>query len=318
LILSCSALLILAVDGLEINPGLDKLFKNLEHMSLVVSKTQLSQHVYCMDLQAPLIAQERQAGQFIILQLDLDYGERIPLTIVDANIAEGTIKIIFQVVGKTSYKLSQMNIGDDIPVLVGPLGRPTHIRQVDTIVCVGGGIGVAPLHSIVKAFRETECHIITIIGARNRELLILEPEMRALSDELIVCTDDGSYGQKGLVTTPLEEVCARSPKPDMAIAVGPPIMMKFCSEVTRPYNIYTEVSLNTIMVDGTGMCGGCRVTVGGEVKFVCVDGPEFDGHKVDFDNMIMRLNSYKDRERAAHNCTLDKEAEALLENKNES
>lgn len=261
-----------------------------------------------MRLEAPLIAEERAAGQFIILQTDEDLGERIPLTIADANTTEGSITIIFQVVGKSTKELSQFNEGDDIPVLVGPLGMPTHIENFGTVVCVGGGIGVAPLHPIAQTLKAAGNKVITIIGARNKELIILEDEMKEIADEFIVCTDDGSYGRKALVTEPLKEICERDPKPNMAIAIGPPIMMKFCAETTRPYEVFTQVSLNTIMVDGTGMCGGCRVNVGGEVKFVCVDGPEFDGHKVDFNNMMMRLNSYKDFEKAKdHACNLENE-----------
>ncbi len=276
-------------------------------MSKILFKKQLSKDVYMMRLQAPLIAEERAAGQFIILQIDEDYGERIPLTIADADVKEGSITIIFQVVGKSTLQLSEMNVGDEIPTLVGPLGKPTHIENFGTVVCVGGGIGVAPLHPIAQALKNAGNHVITIIGARNKDLIILENEMKAIANEFILCTDDGSYGRKGLVTEPLKEICERSPKPNMVIAIGPPIMMKFCSETTRPYEVFTQVSLNTIMVDGTGMCGGCRVNVGKEIKFVCVDGPEFDGHKVDFDNMMSRLNSYKELEKEAHSCFLEQE-----------
>ncbi len=283
-------------------------------MSKILFKKQLSNDVYMMRLQAPLIAEERAAGQFIILQINEDYGERIPLTIADADTKEGSITIIFQVVGKTTLELSGKNVGDEIPALVGPLGKPTHIENFGTVVCVGGGIGVAPLYPIAQALKNAGNHVITIIGARNKELIILEEEMKEIADEFILCTDDGSYGRKALVTVPLKEICERSPKPNMVIAIGPPIMMKFCSETTRPYEVFTQVSLNTIMVDGTGMCGGCRVNVGKEIKFVCVDGPEFDGHKVDFDNMMSRLNSYKELEREAHSCFLEqviKNKEAL-------
>lgn len=276
-------------------------------MSKILFKKQLSKDVYMMRLDAQLIAEERSAGQFIILQLDDDYGERIPLTIADADTKEGSITIIFQVVGKSTLQLSEKSVGDVIPTLVGPLGRPTHIENFGTVVCVGGGIGVAPLHPIAQALKKAGNHVITIIGARTKDLIILEEEMKNIADEFILCTDDGSYGRKALVTEPLKEICERSPKPNMVIAIGPPIMMKFCSETTRPYEVFTQVSLNTIMVDGTGMCGGCRVNVGKEIKFVCVDGPEFDGHKVDFDNMMARLNSYKELEREAHSCFLEQE-----------
>lgn len=274
-------------------------------MSKIIFKEKLSESVYKMKLEAQSIAEERQAGQFIILQINEDIGERIPLTIADANKEEGTITIIFQVVGLTTEELSTLNVGDDIPVLVGPLGTPTEIKNHGTVVCVGGGIGVAPMHPIAEALKAAGNKVNIIIGARNKDLIIMEDEMRAIADEITVCTDDGSYGRKALVTEPLKEYCESENKPDMVIAIGPPIMMKFCAETTRPYEVYTEVSLNTIMVDGTGMCGGCRVNVGGEVKFVCVDGPEFDGHKVDFDNMMARLNSYKEIEAEKHSCYLD-------------
>ena len=279
-------------------------------MAKILLKKQLSKDVFMMNLHAPLIAEERSAGQFIILQVDEDYGERIPLTIADANTTDGSITIIFQVVGKSTLQLSKMNEGDDVPALVGPLGRPTHVENFGTVVCVGGGIGVAPMHPIAQALKAAGNKVIIIIGARNKDLIILEEEMKAIADELIICTDDGSYGRKALVTQPLKEICERDPKPNMVIAIGPPIMMKFCSETNRPYDVFTQVSFNTIMVDGTGMCGGCRVNVGKEVKFVCVDGPEFDGHKVDFDNMMTRLNSYKSIERESHNCYLQSEIEA--------
>ena len=275
-------------------------------MNEIVFKKQLSKDVFQMKLKAPLIAEERLAGQFIILQVNDDYGERIPLTIADADINEGTITIIFQVVGKTTAELSLLNIGDELPALVGPLGKPTHIENFGTVVCVGGGIGVAPLHPIAQALKNAGNKVITIIGARNKDLIILEDEMKNIADEFIICTDDGSYGRKALVTEPLKEICEREIKPNMVIAIGPPIMMKYCSLTTKPFNIFTQVSLNTIMVDGTGMCGGCRVNVGNQVKFVCVDGPEFDGHQVDFDNMMLRLNSYKQIEREAHSCYLEK------------
>jgi ferredoxin--NADP+ reductase len=274
-------------------------------MNKILFKKQLSKDVYLMRIAAPMIAEERAAGQFIILQVDDDYGERIPLTIADADIEEGSITVIYQVVGKSTLALSQMDVGDKLPALVGPLGTATHIEKFGTVVCVGGGIGIAPLHPIAQALKNAGNKVITIIGARNKELIILEEEMKSIADEFIVCTDDGSYGRKGLVTEPLKELCERDEKPNLVIAIGPPLMMKFCSETTRPFGVFTQVSLNTIMVDGTGMCGGCRVNVGNQVKFVCVDGPEFDGHKVDFDNMINRLNSYKEIERDVHNCYLD-------------
>lgn len=261
-----------------------------------------------MEVEAELIARERKPGQFIILQVDDQFGERIPLTIADADPNKGTITLIFQTVGRTTHLLAEKQVGDSIVALLGPLGQPTHIAKVGHVVCVGGGIGVAPLYPIAQALKAAGNKVTIIMGARNKSLLILEPEMRAIADELILVTDDGSCGRKALVTEPLKELCEQSPKPDLAVAIGPPIMMKFCAETTRPYHVHTVVSLNTIMIDGTGMCGGCRVTVGDETKFVCVDGPEFDGHKVDFDNMMKRLRAYKPREDAdhqAHHCRLD-------------
>ena len=278
-------------------------------MNQILFKERLAPEVYRMRVRAPLIAEERKPGQFIILQLDTEFGERIPLTIADADVQEGSITIIFQVAGKSTKLLAGMEPGQKIANLVGPLGRPTHIEQFGTVVCVGGGIGMAPLYPIAQGMKEAGNRLIVIIGARTKELVILEPEMRAIADEVIVCTDDGSYGRKGLVTEPLKELCGQDPKPNLAVAIGPPVMMKFCSLATKPFGVPTVVSLNTIMIDGTGMCGGCRVTVGGKTKFVCVDGPEFDGHQVDFDQMIQRLGSYREQERiAAAGCNLHAEA----------
>ena len=277
-------------------------------MHCVVEKQQLSDEVFLMRLEAPLIAEERKPGQFVIVQVNENYGERIPLTIADANPADGTITIIFQAVGKTTHDLADLNVGGAVPAVLGPLGQPTHIEKFGTVVCVGGGIGVAPLHPIVQGMKAAGNRLIVILGARTRGLLLLEDRMRALADELIVVTDDGSYGRKALVTEPLKEICGRTPAPNLAVAIGPPVMMKFCAAATRPFGVPTVVSLNTIMVDGTGMCGGCRVTVGKETKFVCVDGPEFDGHQVDFDNMIRRLSAYRKHEQKAHDkCHLDAE-----------
>ncbi len=277
-------------------------------MHKIVAKKRLSTDVYKMVFTAEVIAEARKAGQFLILQLDSNFGERIPLTIADADEKAGTITIIFQAVGKTTMNLAAKEPGDTIQNVLGPLGRPTHIANVGTVVCVGGGIGVAPMHPIVQAYKAAGNRVVTIMGARSHELLILEDEMKALSDELIICTDDGSYGRKALVTEPLKELCDAG-VPNEVVGIGPPIMMKFVAETTRPYGIHTVVSLNTIMVDGTGMCGGCRVSVGGETKFVCVDGPEFDGHLVDFDNMMLRLKAYKQQERtAAENCRATKAA----------
>ncbi|WP_455383227.1 sulfide/dihydroorotate dehydrogenase-like FAD/NAD-binding protein [Salinispira pacifica] len=281
-------------------------------MHRIVEKRQLSEQVFRMKIEAPLIARERKAGQFVILQLDTNFGERIPLTIADADPEEGTITIIFQAVGKTTINLSGYEAGREIANVLGPLGNPTHIENFGTVVCVGGGIGVAPMHPIAEAMKQAGNRVIIIMGARTKELVIMEEEMRAIADELIIVTDDGSYGRKALVTEPLKELCERNPKPDLAVAIGPPVMMKFCAAATKPYEVPTVVSLNTIMVDGTGMCGGCRVTVGEETKFVCVDGPEFDGHQVDFENMLKRLGSYKNQEeRARHTCLVDVQADRL-------
>ncbi|MEI7900952.1 MAG: sulfide/dihydroorotate dehydrogenase-like FAD/NAD-binding protein [bacterium] len=283
-------------------------------MNRIVKKTQLSAEVFRLEVEAPLIAHERKPGQFIILQVDDAIGERIPLTIADADLVNGTITLIFQAGGKTTHLLAEKEVGDLIAALLGPLGQPTHIEKVGHVVCVGGGIGVAPLHPIAQAMKAAGNKVTIILGARNRSLLIMEKEMRKIADDLIIVTDDGSYGRKGLVTLPLKELCEQSPKPDMAVIIGPPIMMKFGAETTRPYSVPTVVSLNTIMIDGTGMCGGCRVTVGGKTKFVCVDGPEFDGHQVDFDNMMKRLRAYQPREDAdhqAHHCLLDEAAAKL-------
>jgi len=275
-------------------------------MNKVIEKKQLSKEVFQLKVHAPLIVEERKPGQFIIVQLNSDFGERIPLTIADANPVDGTITLVFQTVGKTTHNLANLNPGDQIENLLGPLGMPTHIEKFGTVVCVGGGIGVAPLHPIAQGMKKAGNKVIIIMGARNRDLIIMEDRMREIADELITCTDDGSYGRKCLVTEPLKELCGRTPKPDLAVAIGPPVMMKFCAATTRPYSIPTVVSLNTIMIDGTGMCGGCRVTVGGKTKFVCVDGPEFDGHHVDFDNMMKRLGAYKPQEdRAREKCHLE-------------
>lgn len=276
--------------------------------AMILHKENLSPDVFLFRLKAPLIAQQRQAGQFIMLQTDEDLGERIPLTIADADIEEGSITLIFQVVGQTTQELALFEVGDFIPVLVGPLGTPTHVEKVGHVVCVGGGIGVAPLHPIVQAFHAAGNQITTIQGARSQELLILESQMKSFSNQHITCTDDGSAGTQGYVTQQLQSIC-QTQSVDLVIAIGPPVMMQACAEVTRPFNIKTYASLNTIMVDGTGMCGGCRVNVGGKTQFVCVDGPEFDAHEVDFPNMIARLNSYKPKPRC-NDCNMEKLAGA--------
>ena len=273
-------------------------------MNKIISKKRLSDNVYRMDIEAPLVASERKAGQFIILMVDADLGERIPLTSADADAAKGTITIIFQTVGATTMKLSRLEPGDSIAAVLGPLGRPTSIRgengeKPGRVVCVGGGIGVAPMHPIAQALKAAGNEVTIIMGARNESLFVMKDEMAAIAGErLILITDDGSSGRKGLVTEPLKELC-EAKAVDEVITIGPPIMMKFCALATKPYGVKTVASLNTIMIDGTGMCGGCRVTVGGETKFVCVDGPEFDAHLVDWDLMLKRMGAFKPQEAAA-------------------
>jgi ferredoxin--NADP+ reductase len=274
-------------------------------MAGIISKRRLSDEVFKFEVEAPLVARERKAGQFVIVQVDEDFGERIPLTIADADPVRGSVTLVFQTVGATTHKLAAKEVGDRI-TLLGPLGNPTHIEKFGKAVCVGGGIGLAPLYPIVQALKAAGNEVVVIAGARTKELLIMQEELAALADELIVTTDDGSAGRKCLVTEPLKEICASSSPPDIVVAIGPPIMMKFCAETTRPFAVKTLVSLNTIMIDGTGMCGGCRVSVGNETKFVCVDGPEFDGHLVDWSGMMSRLRSYKAQEEEAHHkCHLD-------------
>lgn len=260
-------------------------------MNKIVAKEAFSEKVYKLEVEAPRIARSRRAGHFVIVRVG-EKGERIPLTIAQADIKKGTITLVVQAVGYSSNKLCQLEVGDYITDLVGPLGQATHIEKVGTVVCAGGGVGVAPLLPMVEAMHNVGNKVIVVLAARNKDLIILENEMRKVSDEVIIMTNDGSYGNKGLVTDGIKMIIERE-KVDQCITVGPAIMMKFVSSLTEKYNIPCVASLNTIMVDGTGMCGACRVTVGGQIKFVCVDGPEFDAHKVDFDEMITRLSSYK-------------------------
>jgi len=266
----------------------------------ILSNQQLSENVFRMEVEAPLVASARKPGQFVIVGVTDEYSERIPLTIAGAHPDKGTIELIYQRVGKSTAEMAELKEDANLGYIAGPLGMPTHIEKVGTVVCIGGGIGNAPLLPIATAMKKAGNKVISIIGARDKDLLILEEDFAAVSDELIIVTDDGSYGRKGLVTEPLKEICEGPEKPDLAIAIGPTIMMKFCCKTTEQFDVPTLVSLNTIMVDGTGMCGGCRVEVGGETKFVCVDGPEFDGHKVDFDQMMRRLSAYKAQEQKAH------------------
>ena len=279
-------------------------------MTRIIEKRQLSENVFRMKLEAPLIARARKAGQFVILRVDAEWGERIPLTIADADAEKGTIDIVFQTVGASTRQLGLLAAGDSLADLVGPLGRPTDIRDYTTparkgrVIVVGGGIGVAPAHPIAQAFKAAGNDVSVIMGARTRELVIMEEEMRRVTDDVTVVTDDGSYGRKGLVTEPLVEMlkaASDGKDVDEVIVVGPPIMMKFAALATKPFGVKTIASLNAVMVDGTGMCGGCRVSVGGETKFVCVDGPEFDAHQVDFENFILRLGAFKTEEKA-HVC----------------
>lgn len=259
-----------------------------------------------MIVEAPYIAEHRQAGQFIILRID-ERGERIPLTIADADPLSGTITLYYQIVGTTTMRLSDLKENDYLQDIAGPLGHPTEIKEYGTTVCIGGGIGIAPLYPISQALKKKGNRVITIIGARDKSLLILEEELASSSDKLIICTEDGSTGQTGLVTDALLEVIRRE-NIKFVTAIGPVPMMRAVSDMTRPMNIKTLVSLNAIMVDGTGMCGGCRVTVNNETKFTCVDGPEFDGHKVDFDLLTKRLKTYTEEEeisRKDHQCKLD-------------
>jgi ferredoxin/flavodoxin---NADP+ reductase len=247
---------------------------------------------------APRIARKQQPGQFVIVRIH-EHGERIPLTIAESNLTDGTITIIVQGIGKTTKLLNRLNAGDVIPDVVGPLGRPSDIRLFGTVVVIGGGVGTAIAYPTAKALRQAGNHVITILGARTKDLLILENEARAISDEVFVTTDDGSYGEKGLVTDKLKKLIAGEGKVDLVLAIGPIPMMRAVAETTRSHGIKTLVSLNPIMVDGTGMCGGCRVQVGGRSQFACVDGPEFDAHEVDFDGLSKRNAMYRASEREA-------------------
>jgi ferredoxin--NADP+ reductase len=250
------------------------------------------------EIEAPRVAAKAKPGQFVILKAN-ETGERIPLTISDLDAGSGTITVIYMVVGKSTALFKTLAVGDAYQDVIGPLGKPTDIEKLGRVVCVGGGTGVAVLFPITRGFKQAENEVISIIGARNKDLLILEDKMRAASDELHVCTDDGSYGHKGFVTEVLREVLDNH-QADLVVAIGPVPMMKFVSRLTYEYNVKTLVSLNPIMIDGTGMCGGCRVSVGGETKFACVDGPEFDGHKVDYDGLMQRLSAYVEDEKVAH------------------
>lgn len=265
-------------------------------MNKIVLKKQLSEKVFLFEIEAPLIAKSRKAGNFIIVRVG-ENGERVPLTIADASIEHGTITIVVQKVGLSSTKLCDLNEGDYITDVVGPLGNPTHIENFGTVVCAGGGVGVAPMLPIIRALKAAGNRVLSVIAGRSKELVILEDEVRQSSDELIIMTDDGSYGEKGVVTVGIEKFITQEEHVDKVFAIGPPIMMKFCCLMAQKYNVPVEVSLNTIMVDGTGMCGACRLSIGGKTKFVCIDGPEFDGSLVDWDEMFKRMGTFRDAER---------------------
>ena len=263
-------------------------------MNKIISKELFSKNVVKFEVEAPMIAKARKAGHFVIVRIG-QKGERIPLTIASSNPIKGTITLVIQNVGKSSQKICALNEGEFLTDVVGPLGKATHIENFGTVVCACGGVGTAPMLPIAEAMKKAGNKVIVVMAARTKELVILEKEMREFADEVVIMTDDGSLGKKGLVTNGIEDVINRE-KVDFCVTIGPAIMMKFVSLLTKKYEIPTVASLNTIMVDGTGMCGACRITVGGKTKFVCVDGPEFDAHQVDFDEMMMRLNSYKDLE----------------------
>ena len=263
-------------------------------MNKIISKEYFSPNVIKLEVEAPMIAKSRRAGHFVLVKVG-EKGERIPLTIAASDLEKGTITLVIQKMGVSSTKVCNLEVGDYITDLVGPLGKATHIEKFGTVVCAGGGVGLAPLLPIVEALKKAGNRVITVIAARTKDLVILEDQLRKNSDEIVIMTDDGSYGKKGLVTNGVEDIINRE-KVDLCVTIGPAVMMKFVSLLTKKYEVPTLCSLNTIMVDGTGMCGACRVTIGGKSKFVCVDGPEFDAHQVDFDEMLMRLGAYKDEE----------------------
>ena len=279
-------------------------------MYRIIKKKELNPTVTLMEIDAPLVAKKAEPGQFIILRVD-DEGERIPLTVADFDRQAGTVTIIFQIVGSTTEKLNHLNEGDEIKDFVGPLGVPTHTEGLKKVAVVGGGVGCAIAYPVAKKLHNSGCEVHSVVGFRNKDLLILEDEFKAVSDKYVVMTDDGSYGEKGLVTEALKKLIEGGEKYDEVIAIGPLVMMKFVCRLTKEYDIKTMVSMNPIMIDGTGMCGGCRLSVGGETKFACVDGPDFDGHLVDFDEAIERSNMYKDfeRQRYEETCNLFKNQE---------
>jgi ferredoxin--NADP+ reductase len=266
----------------------------------IVEKREMADNTVChFTIEAPLIAEKAKPGQFVVIRPN-ETGERIPLTMAGKDLERGTIDIIFQVVGKTTAMLRTFQVGDFISDVIGPLGRPTHIEKFGTVICVGGGTGIAVLYPITKALKEASNHVISIIGARTKDLLILEEEMRNVSNDLFITTDDGSYGRHGFVTDALKDLLEAQKDIKLVVGIGPVPMMKFVCKTTEPYGVKTMVSLNTIMVDATGMCGACRATVGGKTQFCCVDGPEFDGHQVDFDEMMKRQAAYLNQERISY------------------
>ncbi len=268
-------------------------------MFKIVRREEMSEGTVVLnEIEAPLIARKAKPGQFVIMKAN-ETGERIPLTMADSDPEKGTITVIYMVVGKSTALFKTLQVDDAYQDVIGPLGKPTHLEKVGTIVCIGGGTGIAVLHPITRALKEIGNHVISIIGARSKDILILEDQMRAVSHELHVCTDDGSYGHHGFVTDVMKDILDNK-KVDLVVAIGPVPMMKFVSKITKDYNVKTMVSLNPIMVDGTGMCGGCRVSIGGKTKFACVDGPEFDGHQVDYDELMQRLQAYCEQEKQCY------------------
>ena len=265
-------------------------------MFRIISRETLATKIHLFRIEAPAIARKALAGQFVVIRID-ERGERIPLTLADWDEKEGSVTVVFMEVGATTFRLALLKAGDFIADFVGPLGVPSHIDKFGTVVCVAGGVGAAPMAPIANALRENGNKIISILGARSKDLLFWEDKLRNVSHQLTVTTDDGTYGRKGVVTEPLKELLESREKIDRVVAIGPGIMMKFCALTTQPFGIKTIVSLNPIMVDGTGMCGCCRVSVGGVTKFACVDGPEFDGHQVDWDLLSARLRIYLDEEK---------------------
>jgi ferredoxin--NADP+ reductase len=275
-------------------------------MYKIVKKEKLAHGTIILnEIEAPQIAKKAKPGQFVMIIAN-ETGERIPLTMAEVNKESGTITIIYMIVGKSTKSFSMLEVGDGYRDCVGPLGQPTNVREKGTVVCVGGGTGTAVLHPITKGMYENGNNVITILGARNKDYLIMEKDMEKVSHELRICTDDGSKGRHGFVTDELREILENQ-KVDEVVAIGPVPMMKFVSLLTKEFNVPTIVSLNPIMIDGTGMCGGCRVTVGGETKFACVDGPEFDGHKVDYDSLMRRLGAYKHEEERSYEYTFDED-----------